>query len=331
MEEQLYSLQLSQIELKETSKRHGKMLTEILQCLENLWSAEISTGKASQANHVVVEPGLRHCSSQDDDLIGFCGSGQNVSSKDDFIRIADPHLCNYGNVGLGDPHPCNSGNGVLSVQENHHVESISMKDFVFLNENVVDYDVACSPDLSSCKYSYEGAFKEDGGISKRLGLNEEVPSSMKSNTISRFLKLSKDVFQVSDDEMIYVDATTHNQPPIEDEFFIEMDELSNSDDVGASGFEMLDEFLAYIDATNDNLYHVPLDSSSNLAERVDFNSYPLVLRSGVSAGTLQAYVKCPHALKALVVGQSFSSLQKQEAAKSRDKSRYNSVVQSDLG
>ena len=40
-----------------------------------------------------------------------------------------------------------------------------------------------------------GAFKEDGGISKRLGLNEEVPSSMKSNTISRFLKLSKDVFQ----------------------------------------------------------------------------------------------------------------------------------------
>ncbi|XXG62841.1 hypothetical protein AAC387_Pa05g1143 [Persea americana] len=132
--------------------------------------------------------------------------------------------------------------------------------------------------------------------------------------------------EVSDDEMIYVDATTHNQPPIEDEFFIEMDELSNSDDVGASGFDMLDEFLAYFDATNDNLYHVPLDSSSNLAERVDFNSYPLVLRSGVSAGTLQAYVKCPHALKALVVGQSFSSLQKQEAARSRDKSRYNSVV-----
>ncbi|XXG41702.1 hypothetical protein AAC387_Pa01g2116 [Persea americana] len=226
-----------------------------------------------------------------------------------------------------------------------------------------------------------GALKKDGGISKGLGLNEEVLPSMKSNTIAGFVKLSRDVFQgpltnwkkngvvgsaqgafmpcqifqksglknvvihmahqlfdemprrmlfsrialisgyvyfyvsvvganthigeVSDDEMIYVDAPTHNQPPIEDEFFIEMDELSNSDDVGASGFEMLDEFLAYFDATNDNLYHVPLDSSSNLSERVDFNSYPLVLRSGVSAGTPQAYVKCPHALKALVVGQSF--------------------------
>ncbi|KAJ8648933.1 hypothetical protein MRB53_001956 [Persea americana] len=117
------------------------MLTEILQCLENLRSADISTGKASQADLVVVEPGLRHCSSQDDDhLIRFCGSGQSVSSEDDLIRISDPHLCNYGNVGLGDPHPYNSGNGVLSVQENHHVESISMKDFVFLNENVVDYE-----------------------------------------------------------------------------------------------------------------------------------------------------------------------------------------------
>ena len=158
MEEQLYSLQLSQIELKETSKRHGKMLTEILQCLENLQSVETSTGKASQANHVVVEPGLRHYSSQDDDLIGFRGSGQSVSSEDDFIRIAHPHLCNYGNVGLGDPHPCNSGNGVLSVRENHHVKSISMKVFVFLNENVVDYDVACSPNSSSCKYSYESIF-----------------------------------------------------------------------------------------------------------------------------------------------------------------------------
>ncbi|KAJ8636153.1 hypothetical protein MRB53_010420 [Persea americana] len=140
MEEQLYSLQLSQIKLKDTSKLHGKMPTKILQCLENLRSAEISTGKASQANLVVVEPGLRHCSSQDNDLIGFCGSGQSVSSEDDLIRIADPHLFNYGNVGLGDPHPCNSGNGVLSVQENHHVESILMKDFVFWNENVVDYE-----------------------------------------------------------------------------------------------------------------------------------------------------------------------------------------------
>lgn len=161
MEEQLYSLQLSQVGLKETSKRHGKMLTEILQRLENLRSAEISSGKASKANHVVVEPGLQHNSSQDDDLIGFCESGQSVFSEDDLIRIADPHLCNSGNVGLGDPHPCNSGNGVLSDQENHHVESISMKDFVFLNENVVEYDVVCSPDSSSCKYSYEGIFFSD--------------------------------------------------------------------------------------------------------------------------------------------------------------------------
>eukprot|EP00268_Persea_americana_P017161 TRINITY_DN18214_c0_g2_i1.p1 TRINITY_DN18214_c0_g2~~TRINITY_DN18214_c0_g2_i1.p1 ORF type:complete len:205 (-),score=35.05 TRINITY_DN18214_c0_g2_i1:471-1085(-) len=110
-----------------------------------------------------------------------------------------------------------------------------------------------------------------------------------------------------------------------------MGELSNSDDVCASGFEMLDEFLPYSDATNDNLYHVLLDSSSNLSERIDFHSYPLVLRLGVCAGTLQASMKCPLALKALVVGQSFSSLQKQEAARSRDKSRYNSVAINTLG
>ncbi|KAJ8645899.1 hypothetical protein MRB53_007647 [Persea americana] len=339
------------------------MLTEILQCLENLWSAEISTGKASQANHVVVEPGLWHCSSQDDDLIGLCGSGQSVSSEDDLIIIADPHLCNYGNVGLGDPHPCNSGNWVLSVQESHHVESISMKDFIFLNENVVDYDVACSrirllkflrqfrgkldenlvinvsikvPILICLIWYYAGWAGKihglvglaDGGrhvqtLHKLTGVIEQIiPCVVGANT---------HIGEVSDDEMIYVDSPTHNQPPIEDEFFIEMDELSNSDDVGASGFEMLDEFLAYFDATNDNLYHVPLDSSSNLSERVDFNSYPLVLRSGVSAGTLQGYVKCPHALKALVVGQSFSSLQKQEAARSRDQSRYNSVAINTLG
>eukprot|EP00268_Persea_americana_P015251 TRINITY_DN16962_c0_g1_i1.p1 TRINITY_DN16962_c0_g1~~TRINITY_DN16962_c0_g1_i1.p1 ORF type:complete len:220 (+),score=30.54 TRINITY_DN16962_c0_g1_i1:169-828(+) len=161
MEEQLYSLRFFQVELKETSKRHGKILTEILQRLENLRSAEISTGKASQANHVIVEPGLQHCSSRDDDLIRFCGSGHSVSFEDDLVRFGDLHLCNSGNVGLGDPHHCKSGNGLLSDQENHHVESISMKDFVFLNENVVDYDAACSPNSSSCRYSYEGILFSD--------------------------------------------------------------------------------------------------------------------------------------------------------------------------
>ncbi|KAJ8615044.1 hypothetical protein MRB53_034416 [Persea americana] len=157
MEEQLlYSLQLSQVELKETSKCHGKMLTEILQHLENLRSAKISPGKAFEANHVVVEPRLRHCSSPDG-LIKICGSGQSVSSGDDLTRFGDPHLCNARAVGLGDSHPCNSGNWVLSDQENHHVELISMKDFVFLNENVFDYDAACSSDSSSCKYSFEGS------------------------------------------------------------------------------------------------------------------------------------------------------------------------------
>ncbi|KAJ8649030.1 hypothetical protein MRB53_002053 [Persea americana] len=121
--------------------------------------------------------------------------------------------------------------------------------------------------------------------------------------------------EVSDDEMIYVDAPTHNQPPIEDEFFIEMDELSNSDDVGASGFEMLDEFLAYFDATNDNLYHVPLDSSSNLSERVDFNSYPLVLRSGKSTpcGPLQ-----PDLWKARILLSFYKSHKNQDSCSSSD-------------
>ena len=35
-----------------------------------------------------------------------------------------------------------------------------------------------------------------------------------------------------------------------------MDKLSNRDDSGASGFEVLDEFLTYFDATNDNQYQL---------------------------------------------------------------------------
>ena len=88
--------------------------------------------------------------------------------------------------------------------------------------------------------------------------------------------------ETADDGMMYFDAPTHNQLPIEDDFFIEIDDLLNRDDaVDASGFEMLDELLTYFDATNDNLHHVPPVSSSNLSECVDFNTNPVVPASEV--------------------------------------------------
>ncbi|KAJ8639719.1 hypothetical protein MRB53_016413 [Persea americana] len=62
MEVQLCIIEGSQAKLKETYERHGKLLTNILQHLENLLSAEGSTRKSSQANHVVVERGLWRCS-----------------------------------------------------------------------------------------------------------------------------------------------------------------------------------------------------------------------------------------------------------------------------
>lgn len=62
MEVQLRILEGSWAKLKETSKCHGKLLTNILQRLENLLSAEGSTRKTSQANHVVAKRGLWRCS-----------------------------------------------------------------------------------------------------------------------------------------------------------------------------------------------------------------------------------------------------------------------------
>lgn len=88
--------------------------------------------------------------------------------------------------------------------------------------------------------------------------------------------------ETADDGMMYFDAPTHNRLPIEDDFFIEIDDLLNRDDAAdASGFEMLDELLTYFDATNDNLHRVPLVSSSHLSECVDFNTNPVVPASEV--------------------------------------------------
>lgn len=52
MEKQLCILQKSQAELKEVSERHGKLLIEILQRMEDLRTTESSTGKTSQTNQV---------------------------------------------------------------------------------------------------------------------------------------------------------------------------------------------------------------------------------------------------------------------------------------
>ncbi|XXG79497.1 hypothetical protein AAC387_Pa09g0548 [Persea americana] len=138
--------------------------------------------------------------------------------------------------------------------------------------------------------------------------------------------------ETADDGMMYFDAPTHNQLPIEDDFLIEIDDLLNRDDAAdASGFEMLDELLTYFDATNDNLHHVPPVSSSNLSECVDFNTNLVVPASEVSAGTVQASVECPQTLKAPEVGQSSSSLQNPQAAGSRDNSRDDLAANDTVG
>lgn len=55
MEELLHILQRSQVELKEAYECHGKLLTKILRCLENLRPAEV----ASQMTLATVTPFLR--------------------------------------------------------------------------------------------------------------------------------------------------------------------------------------------------------------------------------------------------------------------------------
>lgn len=76
---------------------------------------------------------------------GFCtggSSGGSVCSQDDLIGLNDPdfHI---------------SIDGCFSGQENRKEEMVSMQDFAFLNDSVLDYDAADLPDLSSpsCKYS----------------------------------------------------------------------------------------------------------------------------------------------------------------------------------
>lgn len=62
MEERLRILQSFQIELKEAFEHHGKLLTEILQCVQNLRTAKSLTGKTHQAEHAVIGPPLGRCS-----------------------------------------------------------------------------------------------------------------------------------------------------------------------------------------------------------------------------------------------------------------------------
>lgn len=78
IEEQICSLQTSQAKLKATSERHGKLLIEVLQCLQNLRTTESSTRKTSQAEHTSVEPGLWRYS--------ICTNGDARATPFDFDR-----------------------------------------------------------------------------------------------------------------------------------------------------------------------------------------------------------------------------------------------------
>eukprot|EP00268_Persea_americana_P057754 TRINITY_DN6938_c1_g1_i2.p1 TRINITY_DN6938_c1_g1~~TRINITY_DN6938_c1_g1_i2.p1 ORF type:complete len:245 (-),score=44.94 TRINITY_DN6938_c1_g1_i2:1102-1836(-) len=60
MVEKMYSLQTSQVILKEAYEHHGKLLTEILWCLQNLLATQSSAEKNSQAGPFIETPDVEY-------------------------------------------------------------------------------------------------------------------------------------------------------------------------------------------------------------------------------------------------------------------------------
>eukprot|EP00262_Sarcandra_glabra_P021098 TRINITY_DN8716_c0_g1_i1.p1 TRINITY_DN8716_c0_g1~~TRINITY_DN8716_c0_g1_i1.p1 ORF type:complete len:598 (+),score=114.19 TRINITY_DN8716_c0_g1_i1:242-2035(+) len=113
----------------------------------------------------------------------------------------------------------------------------------------------------------------------------------------------------------------NNNPPIEDGSFLEMDDILNCEKPDASGFEMLDEYLSYFDATDDNLDHTALDSSVELLEGLNPILHQTNLSQEVDGGTVQAYLSSQQASKAYGAEEASSSKQKLDArGELRDKS-----------
>lgn len=125
---------------------------------------------------------------------------------------------------------------------------------------------------------------------------------------------------IVNDAVVYFDASSHDQLPNDDGFFLEMKDALNGAEANASEFEMLDAILTYFDATDDNLHYVLSDSSSGLSKRVDSISDPLILTSEFGLGTVQAHEECVQGSKVSDAEDSSSSLQKPESSGLGDKS-----------
>lgn len=111
IEEQICILQTSQAKLKATSERHGKLLIEVLQHLQNLRATESSTRKTSQADHTSVEPGLWHYS--------ICTNGDARATPFEFDRPS-PDYSNLENSTILTPY--------VSMDARHKNSSDASKD-----------------------------------------------------------------------------------------------------------------------------------------------------------------------------------------------------------
>lgn len=96
-----------------------------------------------------------------------------------------------------------------------------------------------------------------------FGLSEQYEVEAKSVKDEHLVEQSNDVNSVEVDDYLldepYLDAS--DNLAFNDGFFLETDDLSNPVESDPSGFDMLDEYLAYLDADGDNLPQMVFDSS----------------------------------------------------------------------
>lgn len=97
---------------------------------------------------------------------------------------------------------------------------------------------------------------------KFFDLSEQYEVDAKSVKDEHYVEQSKDVNSVEVDYLLdepYLDAS--DNLAFDDGFFLETDDLSNPVEADPSGFDMLDEYLAYLDADGDNLQQMAFGSS----------------------------------------------------------------------
>lgn len=97
---------------------------------------------------------------------------------------------------------------------------------------------------------------------KFFDLSEQYDVDAKSAKDEHYVEQSNDVNSVEVDYLLdepYLDAS--DNLAFDDGFFLETDDLSNPVEPDPSGFDMLDEYLAYLDADGDNSQQMAFGSS----------------------------------------------------------------------